>query len=126
MSIINSKYWKMKKIIFVLFFFTSIIAIGQKNNFYGETGNQIYKIRISTKTFNCLDKTKSTIEIGSNDEDEDIMVKIFAFYSYKNGVLTLSKIKTIRPDMAWNNTKKKDELNKHFDEIIKDYLKKCK
>jgi hypothetical protein len=37
-------------------------------------------------------QNKSTIEIGSNDEDEDIMVKIFAFYIYKNGVLTLSKL----------------------------------
>jgi hypothetical protein len=41
--------------------------------------NQIYKIRVSTKTFNCLDN-KSTIEIGSNDEDEDIMVKYLLLY----------------------------------------------
>jgi hypothetical protein len=33
----------------VFYFFDLITAIGQKNNFYGETGNQIYKIRVSTK-----------------------------------------------------------------------------
>jgi hypothetical protein len=38
---------------------------------------------------------KSTIEIGSNDEDEDIMVKYF--YIYKNGVLTLSKLNQLDP-----------------------------
>jgi hypothetical protein len=125
LDFMNLTYWKMKNFVFLLFLLTSITAIGQKNNFYGETGNQIYKIRVSTKTFNCLDKTKSTIEIGSNDEDEDIMVKIFAFYIYKNGVLTLSKIKSIRPDMVLNSTNKNDELNKYIDEVIKGYLKMC-
>ncbi|MFV5690505.1 hypothetical protein ACM55K_00610 [Flavobacterium sp. LT1R49] len=114
----------MKKIIFVLLLLTSVMVIGQKNNFYGETGNQIYKIKIPLKIFNSLDKTKSTIELGSNDEDEEIMVKIFASYTYKNGVLTLSKIKSIRPDMVWNNTQKNNKLNKYFDDVVRAYLKK--
>jgi hypothetical protein len=123
LSIINLTYWKMKIFVFLLFFLTSITAIGQKNNFYGETGNQVYQIKIPLKTFNSLDKTKSTIELGSNDEDEDIMVKIFAYYTYKNGIITLSKIRSIRPDMVWNDTQKNNELNKYFDEVVRTYLK---
>jgi hypothetical protein len=41
----NVTYWKMKILCIT---FDLITAIGQKNNFYGETGNQIYKIRVST------------------------------------------------------------------------------
>jgi hypothetical protein len=113
----------MKKLVLITFLLFSILAIGQKNNFYGETGNQVYQIKIPLKTFNSLDKTKSTIELGSNDEDEDIMVKIFAYYTYENGIITLSKIRSIRPDMVWNDTQKNNELNKYFDEVVRTYLK---
>jgi hypothetical protein len=52
-------------------------------------------------------QNKSTIEIGSNDEDEDIMVKIFAFYIYKKWSLNfVKKIKSIRYDIL-NSTNKK-------------------
>jgi hypothetical protein len=60
---------------------TSITAIGQKNNFYGET--EIKFIRLEFLQKHLIGQNKSTIEIGSNDEDEDIMVKIFAFISIK-------------------------------------------
>jgi hypothetical protein len=67
-------------------------------------------------------QNKSTIEIGSNDEDEDIMVKIFAFYIYKKWSLNfVKKIKSIRYDIL-NSTIKNDELNKYIDEVIKGYL----
>jgi hypothetical protein len=69
-------------------------------------------------------QNKSTIEIGSNDEDEDIMVKIFAFISIKWS-LNFVKIKSIRPDMVLNSTNKNDELNSSIDEVIKGYLKMC-
>jgi hypothetical protein len=84
----NVTYWKMKILCFY-YFFDFDYSNRTKKQLLWRNRNQIYKIRVSTKTFNCLDKQKSTIEIGSNDEDEDIMVKIFAFYIYKNGVLTL-------------------------------------
>jgi hypothetical protein len=73
----NVTYWKMKNFVFLLFLLTSITAIGQKNN-YGETEIKFIRLEF-LQTFNCLDK-KSTIEIGSNDEDEDIMVKYLLLY----------------------------------------------
>jgi hypothetical protein len=69
----NVTYWKMKNFVFLLFLLTSLQQSDKKQLLW-RNRNQIYKI----KSF-----YKSTIEIGSNDEDEDIMVKIFAFYIYK-------------------------------------------
>jgi hypothetical protein len=54
------------------------------------------------------------------------MVKIFAFYIYKNGVLTLSKLNQLDPIWYWIAPIKNDELNKYIDEVIKGYLKVTK
>ena len=51
----------MNKLQLIIVLLTSIITIGQKNNFYGESGKQFYKLKIDKATYDLLTIQDGTV-----------------------------------------------------------------
>lgn len=90
---------------------TSILTIGQKNNFYGESGKQFYKLKVDKATYDLLKTQNDTIYF---------QVGIQGNYSYDKGVLTIKNMYYPVKDEIWfqNDYQKQDNLNHSLNKMI--------
>lgn len=90
---------------------TSVFAIGQKNNFYGDSGKQYYKLKIDKTTYDLLTVQEGTIFFNNGMQGD-------CFYS--NGIITIKNLfylveKELR---LQNDYQKQDELNYNLNKMI--------
>lgn len=94
----------MNKLQLIIVLLTSIITIGQKNNFYGESGKQFYKLKIDKATYDLL-----TIQDGTVFFNNGIQGDCF----YKNEIITIKNLfYPVENELRFQNDyKKQDDLN---------------
>lgn len=94
----------MKKIILIAVLLISIISIGQKNNFYGSSGKEYYKLKVDKATYDLL-----KIEDGTIFFNMGIQGDCF----YNSGILTIKNLFYPSKDELrfQNDYEKQDELN---------------
>jgi hypothetical protein len=101
----------MKKLVLALFLLTSIIAIGQKNNFYGESGKQYYKLKVDKVTFDLLNVQDGTIFFNNGMQGDCL---------YDNGVIIIKDLFYLANNelRLQNNYQKQDDLNYSLNNLI--------
>ena len=101
----------MKKSILLVILLTSIIATAQKNNFYGESGKQYYKLKIDKNTYDLLTVQDGTIFFNNGMQGD-------CFFS--NGIMTIKNLfYPVEKELRFQNDyKKQDELNYNLNKMI--------
>lgn len=101
----------MKRKLLIIMLLISIFAIGQKNNFYGDSGKQYYKLKIDKTTYDLLTVQDGTIFFNNGMQGE-------CFYS--NGIITIKNLfylveKELR---LQNDYQKQDAVNYNLNKMI--------
>lgn len=94
----------MKNTLLIVMLLISIIGIGQKNNFFGESGKQYYKLKIDKDKYDLLPIKDGTILFYNG-----IQGNCF----YNNGIMTIKDLYyPIKEELRFQNDyKKQDGLN---------------
>lgn len=101
----------MKNILLIVILLNSMMAIGQKNNFYGESGKQYYKLKVDKATYDLLKVQDDTIFFK---------VGIQGNSSYSNGIMTIKNLYyPVKDELRFQNDyEKQDNLNFNLNKMI--------
>lgn len=101
----------MKNTLLIFILLTSIIAIGQTNNFYGESGKQYYKLKVDKATYDLLKVQDDTIFFK---------VGIQGNCTYKDGIMTIKNLYyPVKDELRFQNDyQKQDDLNYNLNKMI--------